>query len=79
MLRTLLTPLRARFDLSPRSPFVSSPSVPHDEDLAPEDFARDVMTELMRNSVETLKVAENVRSQTEVRVSVTITMISNDG
>lgn len=66
MLRTLLTPLRARFDLSPRTPSFNppTPSVP-DDDLAPEDFARDVLIELMRNSVENLKVAESTRSKTE--------------
>jgi hypothetical protein len=69
MFRTLLTPLRARFDLSPRSSSISSVS-PYsgrtDDDLAPEDFARDVLVELMRNSVENLKRAENAKSRTEV-------------
>lgn len=71
MLRTLLTPLRGRFDLSPRSlapPVTSSPAsaASVDDELAPEDFARDVLIELMRNSVESLKIAEDVRSKAEV-------------
>ncbi|KAF8635320.1 hypothetical protein AX17_003946 [Amanita inopinata Kibby_2008] len=74
MLRNLLTPIRARFDLSPRS--TSFPVPPHsprsahphspvsggaygqNEDAALEDFARDVMMELMRNAVEGLKAVQ---------------------
>lgn len=67
MLRTLLTPLRARFDLSPRTPSVQPPSpIQDDDELAPEDFARDVMVELMRNSVENLKLAEDTRTKKQV-------------
>jgi hypothetical protein len=65
MLRSLLTPLRARFDVSPTRP--DEPvAAPADDELTPEDFARDVLVELMRNSVESLKGADNVRSRTEV-------------
>ncbi|KAJ3965792.1 hypothetical protein EV361DRAFT_810107 [Lentinula raphanica] len=76
MFKTLLTPLRAKFnELSPLSP---SANVSHsgllaagdddenDSQLAPKDFARDVLIELMRNSVENLKAAEEVRGRIEV-------------
>jgi hypothetical protein len=69
MLRTLLTPLRGRFDLSPLSPALPTatvPVTPGDDELDPEDFARDVLIELMRISVESLKVAEDVKSKAEV-------------
>lgn len=88
MLRTLLSPIRARFDLSNSQPLSASPRSPRspllrrsrsrsglslldqsldDEDDGLEDFARDVMVELMRNAVETLKTAEDVKVKTEVR------------
>lgn len=67
MFKTLLTPLRARFDLSPRTATIAPPPVTVDEDeLAPEDFARDVLIELMRNSVENLKQADSRKGQMEV-------------
>lgn len=68
MLQSLLTPLRARFDNShrPETTFESVTAVTVDDGVAPEDFARDVLIELMRNSVEELKVADNIRSRTEV-------------
>lgn len=69
MLRTLLTPLRLRFDSSPRSAVtnnVTTPSIPDEED--PEDFARDVLIELMRISVEKLKQAESTPARMEVCV-----------
>ncbi|KDQ53971.1 hypothetical protein JAAARDRAFT_61057 [Jaapia argillacea MUCL 33604] len=62
MFRTLLTPLKATFDaaLSPRPPLNPNPDLQEEEDDdglgAPEDFARDVLVELMRNGVENLKV-----------------------
>jgi hypothetical protein len=65
MLRTLLTPLRARFDASPRLPPQNTLNVPHVEPT-PEDFARDVMVELMRNSVEELKQAEGYEDKLKV-------------
>lgn len=65
MLRTLLTPLRARFDVSPRLPPQNTLSVPQDEPT-PEDFARDVLVELMRNSVEELKQAEGHEDKIKV-------------
>ncbi|KZT25814.1 beach-domain-containing protein [Neolentinus lepideus HHB14362 ss-1] len=68
MLRTLLTPLVARFDLSPRLE-PTTPKTPvfgEEDDLAPEDFARDVLIELMRNGVDKLKVAEDARSRIEI-------------
>jgi hypothetical protein len=71
MFKTLFTPLRTRFDISPRqSPRLDTPRTPfqHNDslDIDPEDFARDVLVELMRNAVERLKSAEDVRSKLEV-------------
>ena len=71
MLQTLLSPLRSRFELSPRTPSSSeqpnpSPTHPEDDDLNPEEFARDVLIELMRNSVEKLKQADDQRNKSEV-------------
>ncbi|KAG6831011.1 hypothetical protein H0H92_013198 [Tricholoma furcatifolium] len=69
MLRTLLTPLRARFDLSPKTP--TPVLAPQEEDeVAPEDFARDVIIELMRNSVENLKLAEDTRTRIQVLAEI---------
>lgn len=69
MLQTLLSPLRSRFESSPRTPISSelnpSPTQP-DDDLNPEEFARDVLIELMRNSIEKLKQADNLRDKSEV-------------
>lgn len=67
MFKSFLTPLRARFDISPR-PEVSKfpPAVETPEEMTPEDFARDVLVELTRTSVESLKVAEDVKSRTAV-------------
>lgn len=68
MLKSFLTPLRARFDISPRPDIAFQPAeAALDDELTPEDFARDVLVELMRNSVESLKVADDVKSRTEVR------------
>ena len=39
---------------------------PEDDHPAPEDFARDVLVEVMRKSVERLKMAEGLRARTEV-------------
>ena len=68
MLQTLLSPLRSRFELSPRSPPYSeqSNSNPEDDDINPAEFARDVLIELMRNSVEKLKQADDQRNKCEV-------------
>ncbi len=92
MFQTLLTPLRARFDLSPRSPTFQgtettsprsllSPASASgaygsfgviEQDLSPEDFARDVLIQLMRNAVEDMKVRgteppdAGLRGRTEV-------------
>jgi len=65
MFTTLLTPLRNKFDLSPRTPAIPIPSV-QDDDLSPEDFARDVLIELMRNSVHNLTEAETLKTRAEV-------------
>ena len=67
MLQTLLSPLRSRFDLSPRTPELPNPSPTQPEDdLNPEEFAKDVLIELMRNSVEKLKQADDQRNKSEV-------------
>jgi len=72
MLQTLLSPLRSRFDLSPRSPTSSPSELPNpsptnpEDDLNPEEFARDVLIELMRNSVEKLKQADDLQNKSEV-------------
>lgn len=67
MLRSLLTPLKARFDVSPlSSPSLQTTHTPVNDDFAPEDFARDVLIELMRNSMEKLKSSEDLRSRNEV-------------
>lgn len=68
MLRTLFTPLSARFSLpSPLSPRNSQDSAPEESDeLDPEDFARDVLVELMRNATERLKAANSLTERIEV-------------
>ncbi|KAJ7579061.1 beach-domain-containing protein [Mycena floridula] len=71
MLRTLLTPLRARFDLSPKTASLAPPTHIEDEDdISPEDFARDVLVELMRNAVDNLKTAETGRARAEILTEI---------
>ncbi|KAJ7052675.1 beach-domain-containing protein [Mycena amicta] len=82
MLRTLLTPLRLRFDSSPRSAItnnVISPSTAIDEEELenPEDFARDVLIELMRLAVDKLKVADNAHERIEVLVEIQRIMLQD--
>ncbi|KAJ7856539.1 beach-domain-containing protein [Mycena leptocephala] len=80
MLRTLLTPLRLRFDSSPRSAVTNNattPSIPDEEELDPEDFARDVLIELMRISVDKLKLAETTHARMEVLVEIQRIMIQD--
>ena len=66
LLTPLVTPLVSRFDHSPRpeSPLDNRSEL---EDASAEDFARDVKIELMRNSVESLKLAETLNNRIEVR------------
>jgi hypothetical protein len=63
MLRTLLTPLSSRFS-------ATFPNTPHtvneEDDVSPEDFARDVLIELMRNSIARLKDAQDAGARLEV-------------
>ncbi|KAH9896772.1 beach-domain-containing protein [Cubamyces lactineus] len=67
MLRTLLTPLSARFSLpSPLSPRPSTEALEEPDELDPEDFARDVLVELMRNATERLKTADSLPERIEV-------------
>lgn len=65
MLRSLLSPISSRFPLSPR-PEISPLSAEPNDEPAPEDFARDVLVEVMRNAVERLKVAEGLNTRTQV-------------
>jgi len=66
MFSALLTPLRARFETQPRVETSTPPD--NVDDVAPEDFARDVLIELMRNAVEKLKTTRDVRSEVEVGI-----------
>ena len=66
MFSALLTPLRARFETQPRVGASTPPADDNVDDVAPEDFARDVLIELMRNAVEKLKTTGDVRSEVEV-------------
>ena len=67
MLQTLLSPLTSRLPLTPRPG--AAPSLPPvDDTAAAEDFARDVLVEVMRNAVERLKLAEGLQPRTQVRV-----------
>jgi hypothetical protein len=68
MFSALLTPLRARFETAPQVESITSPATDNVDGLAPEDFARDVLIELMRNAVEKLKTTGDVCSQVEVGV-----------
>ncbi|KAG5335279.1 hypothetical protein C0989_001571 [Termitomyces sp. Mn162] len=73
MFQALLTPLRGRLDLG-ASPKTTTPPVlvsqVEENELAPEDFARDVMIELMRNSVENLKLAEDAKTKIQVLAEI---------
>lgn len=66
MFGRLITPLRARFEQSIRPEIQED--VVQDEDASAEDFARDVLVELMRNAVEKLKEAEDIKDKIEVRI-----------
>ncbi|KAF7319608.1 hypothetical protein HMN09_00301200 [Mycena chlorophos] len=82
MFRTLLTPLRLRFDSSPRSAVTSNMTSPQtaidEEELEnPEDFARDVLIELMRLAVDKLKVADTAKERIEVLVEIQRIMLQD--
>ena len=68
MFSALLTPLRARFETSPLVEQVTLRVDGNEDDIAPEDFARDVLIELMRNAVEKLKTTGDTHTQVEVRI-----------
>lgn len=75
MLNRLLTPLRAHFEQLPvpRSATVLDAHDDHEEEddtSTAENFARDVIIELMRNSVESLKEAGDLDTRIEVRNTV---------
>ena len=70
MFRTLLTPLSARFSLpSPLSPRPSVEALEEPDELDPEDFARDVLIELMRNATERLKTADSLSERIEASIA----------
>ena len=68
MFSALLTPLRARFEVTPQVEAVTAPTTDNVVDIAPEDFARDVLIEIMRNAVDKLKTTGDVCSRVEVGV-----------
>ena len=79
MFRTLFTPLSARFSLpsplsSPRQTATEIQSDP--DEIDPEDFARDVLVELMRNSTERLKTADTLTERIEVCPSVCLASLA---
>jgi hypothetical protein len=61
MLRTLLSPLNARFSVTSVPESLSK--IEDEHPMSPEDFARDVLIELMRKSVERLKEAQDASSR----------------
>lgn len=71
MFRTLLTPLSARFPLSPfsaRPDNTTTAAVPSAiDEVAPEDFARDVVIEVMRTALERLRQVQGLAHQLEAR------------
>lgn len=69
MFGRLLTPLVAHFDLSPRPETAPERPADHETEEA-ESFARDVLIEIMRNSVESLKEAEGLPAKLEVSCSL---------
>jgi len=73
MFGRLITPLKARFEQSIRPE--KQEDVAQDEDASAEDFARDVLVELMRNAVEKLKEAEDIKDKIEVCIRDDIPVI----
>ncbi|KAF8266238.1 beach-domain-containing protein [Lactarius quietus] len=69
MFSALITPLRARFETSSLVEPVTRVDG-NEDDIAPEDFARDVLIELMRNAVEKLKSMSDIHSKVEVLTEV---------
>lgn len=67
MFGRLLTPLKARFEVSPL-PEATFKRIEDDEDTTAENFARDVLIEVMRKSIDSLKEAEDLVAKIEVRV-----------
>ena len=67
MLNAILTPLRTSFSLSPRVDTHPVPPSPRPDEQNPEEFAREIMIELMRNAVEDLKLAEDRKTRLKVR------------
>lgn len=65
LLTPLVTPLVSRFDLSPR-PEQSFQNAEDLETASAENFARDVMIEVMRNSIESLKEANSLKDKIQL-------------
>ena len=65
LLTPLVTPLVSRFDLSPR-PEASFENTEDLETASAENFARDVMIEVMRNSIESRKEANGLKDKIQV-------------
>lgn len=78
MLNAILTPLRAGFNLSPRVETHPVLPDPRDDEQDPEEFARDVMVELMRNAVEDLKLAEDRKMRLKILGDVHQMMRQNE-
>ena len=70
MLQTLFSPLHSRIDLSPKTLTTAAAAIQSPEEQeqtqSPEDFAWDVLVELMRSTVENLKKADSERAKCEV-------------
>lgn len=75
MFRTLLTPLSARFALSPSSPLPEEHT--QQDDFAPEDFARDVLIDLMRGFVDKLKFAETMQAKSDALTEIHKVMLED--
>ena len=73
MLGRLITPLRAAFDIPQRVETTHANISNVDEDA--ESFARDVRIELMRNSIEAFKNADDLRAKIEVSRSIKISCL----
>lgn len=74
MLRSLLSPLSERLlGPSPSTPSFALPEEQPKTEATPEDFARYVLVEIMRNSLGRLKVAQGLTSRSEVNTFVDFT------
>jgi hypothetical protein len=65
MFKNLLTPFRSHFEDPPQTVPGVQVNGGDEELMSPEDFARDVLIQLMRNSMENLKEADDMKSKSE--------------